>query len=203
MTERGQTFTLEAFVAAILLLTTVAFALQVVSISSNTASAADMEMRNHQVGLATGVLDQSASNGSLKSTLLYWNEGTERFYDTDGDDSYYVSRSPPTAFGASLANMFDGRQVRYNVDLHFPTQTGDWERQRLVESGTPTDDGVRVVKTVTLYDDTRLVDENEDQRTTTLKDVEADADSAFYAPDVRPAGPVYTVVRVEVILWET
>jgi hypothetical protein len=203
MTERAQTFTLEAFVAAILLLSTVAFALQVVSISSNTASTGDLETRNHHVGLASGVLDQGAANGSLRTTLLFWDESTEQFYGADETDGYYISRSPPTAFGASLARMFDDRQVRYNVDLYFATTTGDRGHQRLVESGTPTDDGVRVVETVTLYDRTRLVDTNETARATTLGDVEADANSTFYAPDVRPDGPVYNVVRVEVVLWET
>lgn len=203
MTDRGQTFTLEAFVAAILLLATVAFAMQVVSISSNTASAADMETRNQHAGLAEGVLDEGAANGSLQTTLLYWDETTERFYDADGTDSYYVSRSPPTTWGDSLRAMFDDRQVRYGVSLYFPTESGGRGVQRLVDSGTPSDNAVRVVATVTLYDDTRLVAANETKRSVTLGDVADDANSDFYAPDAQPNSSVYTVVRVEVVLWQT
>lgn len=203
MTERGQTFTLEAFVAAVLLLTTIAFALQAVSISANTASAADSELRNQHAGLAVGVLDQGATNGSLRTTLLYWNESDERFYDTNGNESYYIVRSPPTAFGGALASMFDDREVRYNVDLYFPTASGERGQQRLVESGTAADDAVRLVETVTLYDHTALVDENETARSVTLGDVAADTNSTFYAPDARPNSPIYNVVRVEVVLWET
>lgn len=203
MTERGQTFTLEAFVAAVLLLTTIAFALQAVSISSNTASAADSELRNQHAGLAVGVLDQGATNGSLRTTLLYWNESDERFYGTDGDGGYYIVRGPPTAFGGALGSMFDDREVRYNVDLSFATASGERGQQRLVESGTADDDAVRLVETVTLYDHTALVDENETARSVTLADVANDTNSTFYAPDARPNSPIYTVVRVEVVLWET
>lgn len=199
MSDRAQTFTLEAFVAAVLLLTTVAFALQAVSVSSNTASAAGAELRGQQAGLAVGVLDQGAENGTLQATLLYWNETEGRFYDA-GEDGHYVARDPPTTFGSALSQVVDGRQVRYNVDLYFENASGEPDHQRLVESGTPDDDAVRVVETVTLYDDTRLVDANETARPQTLGNLTGN--STFYAPD-RSAGPVYTVVRVEVVLWET
>lgn len=202
MTDRGQTFTLEAFVAAVLLLATVAFALQAASISSNTASAANAELGNQRAGLADGVLAQSAANGTLRTTLLYWDETDEEFYGAS-DDGYYIAQSPPTSFGSALDAMFEERGIRYNVDLYYPTATGSRERQRLVESGTPGGDAVRVVETVTLYDDTNLVYANETQRNVTLADVEADANATFYAPDAVTGGPTYNVIRVEVVLWET
>lgn len=202
MTDRGQTFTLEAFVAAILLLSTVAFALQVVSISSNTASAADAEIRSQHAGLAVGVLDQGAANGSLRRTTLYWDEVDERFYGAS-DDGYYIGRAPPTAFGGALGAMFRGRQVRYNVDLYYRTAAGERARQRLVESGTADDDAVRVTETVTLYDGTKLVDANENERSLTLNEVAGNTSKTFYAPDARPDSRIYNVVRVEVVLWET
>lgn len=203
MPDRGQTFTLEAFVAAILLLATIAFALHVVTLSSNTASAGDTELRNQHAGLARGVLDQGTANGSLRTTLLYWDESKEQFYDADGDDAYYIARAPNTTFGASLGAMFDDRQVRYNVNLYFQNETGARGHQRLIESGTPSDDAVRIVETVTLYNHTRLVDENETQRSVTLADVDENESRNFYAPDARPDSRVYNVIRVEVVLWRT
>lgn len=203
MDDRGQTFTLEAFVASILLLATIAFALQTVAVSSNTASSASAEFKNQQAGIATGVLDRAVENGSLRRTLLYWDEENERFHDAN-EDGFYVSRSPPTTFGDSLREPFQDRQVRYNVDLYFSFgENATRGHQRLVESGTPGDDAIRVVETVTLYDDTRLVAENGTRRTTTLADVEADDSASFYAPDGEPSGTLYNVVRVEVVLWKT
>lgn len=199
---RGQTFTLEAFVASILLLATVAFALQTVAVSSNTASSASAEFRNQQAGLATGVLDRAVENGSLQRTLLYWDEDDERFHNAS--DDFYVSRSPPTAFGTTLGESFGDRQVRYNVDLYFaPGENATRGHQRLVESGSPGDDAIRVVETVTLYDDTRLVAANGTRRTTTLGDVDAEGNATFYAPDAAGNRTLYNVVRVEVVLWKT
>lgn len=200
MSERGQTFTLEAFVAAILLVTSVAFALQAVAISSNTASAGEAELKNQHADLAEGVLDEAVTNGSLRTTVLYWNETAEQFHYADGD-GHYVSQLPPTpngtAFGDAMERTFGDRQVRYNVDLHYRNSTGDRQTQRLIESGTPNDEAVRVVETVTLYDNTTLVDESENPTTTSLSDVEG----TFYAPNVDDESPLYNVIRVEVVLW--
>ncbi len=200
MSDRGQTFTLEAFVAAILLVATVGFALQAVAVSSNTASAGETELKSQHGGLAEGILNEAASNGSLRTTVLYWNESTEAFYNADSD-GYYTSQLPPTpdgtAFGDALERTFGDRQVRYNVNLHYQDSAGDRQTQKLIESGTPNDDAVRVVETVTLYDDTVLVDENEDPTETSL----ADAEESFYAPNVSEEGPLYNVIRVEVVLW--
>ncbi len=202
MSDRGQTFTLEAFVAAILLVATVAFALQAVTITSNTASVGDTEIRNQHAGLAEGVLDEAVADGSLRTTLLYWSESSVQFHNA-GEDGHYDSRIPPTpegtAFGDSLERTFGDRQVRYNVDLYYRNAAGERELQRLVESGTPSDDAVRVVETVTLYDDSSLVDESGTPRETTLADVE----EQFYAPNVDEESPLYNVVRVEVVLWKS
>lgn len=203
MPDRGQTFTLEAFVSAILLLATLGFALHIVSISSNSASVGDTELRNQHAGLASGVLDKGVANGSLRRTLLYWDEHGERFYDADNTDGFYISRGPPTTFGGSLQPIADDRQVRYNIRLFYQSESGERASRTLVESGTPSDDAVRVVETVTLYDDTRLVDENESYRTVTVTDIEANATADFYAPDARPNSSLYNVIRVEVVLWQT
>lgn len=206
--ERAQTFTLEAFVAAILLLAAVAFGLQVVSISSNTASPADSELGNQNAGLARGVLDAAVANGTLDRSLRYWNQTNESFHRADerpGDGGHYVARLPQhpdaPAFGRALDSPFASRQVRYNVDLYYENASGNGSvgHQPLVESGTPGDGAVRVVETVTLYDDDRLLAENGSRENVTLGEV---SDEQFYAPDASPDGPLYNVIRVEVVLWK-
>lgn len=206
MTDRAQTFTLEALIGAILLLAAVAFALQAVSISSNTASIADTELRGQQVGLAEGVLERNAENGNLTTALLYWNESERRFLDSDVDEGYYVSPSENTTFGndtslgKSLEAVLDDPQIRYNINLYYQRDGGGRERQRLVESGTPSNDAVRIAETVTLTNETRLVDRNETARAdATLGEVED-----FYAPNVNEDsdGKLYNVIRVEVVLWQ-
>lgn len=197
MSARAQAFSLEAFVASILLVVALAFALQAVAISSNTASAGDAELRGQHAGMARGVLDGAAENGNLETTLVYWNESGERFHGADGEGSY-VSRSPNTTFGRALQETLDDQQLRYNVDLYYRDADGQQASRRLVEYGTPSHDAVRVSETVTLYDETTLVAENESRRANaTLETVEGD----FYAPDAADDSPLYNVVHVEVVVW--
>lgn len=209
MRGRGQTFTLEAFVAAILLLATVAFALQVVSISANTASPGDSELRNQQAGVARGILDEAVSSDNLSRTLRYWDQNASAFHGADVDPTdggYYISRLPQhdaaPGFGRALGEPFDDRQVRYNVDLYYATPDGGRGHQRLVNSGTPSDGAIRVVETVTLYDDTRLLDANNSAENATVQEVAVDSNRTFYAPDAQPDDPLYNVIRVEVVLWK-
>ncbi|MGM0606744.1 MAG: DUF7288 family protein [Halobacteriota archaeon] len=198
--DRGQTFTLEAFVAAILLVSTVAFALQAVTITSNTASVSDTELRGQNVGLVEGVLDRSVENGDLEETLLYWNETEDRFRGADEEEGFYISTAPNTTFGESLNDVFDGTNVQYNINLYYRDESDERQTQRLVEFGTPSDDAVRVVETVTLYNETALVDTDETVReNATLESV----GDGFYAPDAATDSSLYNVIRVEVILWRT
>lgn len=205
MADRAQTFTLEALIGAILLLAAVAFALQAVSISSNTASIADSELRGQQVGLAEGVLERNAANGNLTAAVLYWNESGQRFIDSPVEEGYYVSPNNNTTFGgntslgSSLEAILDDPQIQYNVNLHYRGADGGQQSRILVTSGTPSTDAVRVTETVTLTDETRLVDRNEQPRhNVTLASV---ADE-FYAPNVAPDRNLYNVIRVEVVLWQ-
>lgn len=199
MSQRAQAFTLEAFVASVLLVATMTFALQAVAVDANTAGSAGAELRGQHAGVAEGVVDGGVENGSLQSTLLYWDESSERFLDAD-EAGFYLSRSPDTAFGRNLVALFDDQRIRYNIDLHYRGTDGERETQRLVEYGTPSQDAVRVTETVTLYDDTTLVTRNESRRANaTLESVETE----FYAPDASADSPLYNVIRVEVVLWRT
>lgn len=197
--------------AAILLLATVAFGLQVVSISSNTASPADAELGDQNAGLASGVLDAAVANDTLDRSLRYWNQTNGSFHRADErpeDGGHYIARLPQhaeaPAFGPALDRPFAGRQVRYNVDLYYENASGNGSvgHQPLVESGTPGDGAVRVVETVTLYDHDRLLAENGSRENATLGAVADDPEVTFYAPDASPDGPLYNVIRIEVVLWK-
>lgn len=204
MEQRGQTFTLEALIGAILLLAAVAFALQAVSISSNTASIADTELRGQQAGLAEGVVDRHADEGTLTAVILYWNESAQQFHMADERSGYYISPDANTtfgntSFGASLEGMLADSQIKYNIKLVYRGVNGSQETQQLVEAGTPSENAVRITETVTLTDDSMLVDPDENPReNATLGEIGEE----FYAPNVDPDRDLYNVVRIEVVLWE-
>ncbi len=202
MTDRGQAFTLEAVLAAVVLLATVAFVLHVAGVTGNTPSTADAGIEDQNRGLADGALDSAVSNESLRPTLLFWNESEEAFHETDEEAEYYVSRSPPTEFGEVLDRTFDGFSVKYNVDVYYAGNESEVERQRLIHHGTPTDDAVRATTTVTLHDDDPLYDANETARNVTVSDLSTDneTEGEFYASKAGD-GSVYNVLRVEVVVW--
>lgn len=194
MTARGQAFTLEALVAAIVLVASLVFALGIAGVTPLSASTASEQVENQLQGTADGVLDGAEANGTLRPTLLYWNGTGGRFHGASED--HYVSRGPPTAFGETLRRTFGDRNVAYNVDVHYVNETGERRTQRLVVHGTPSDDAVRATTLVTLYDDDRLLGADGEPTNVTLAN-----SSEFYAPDAAPDSPVYNVVVVEVVVW--
>lgn len=194
MTGRGQAFTLEAFVAALLLIGSVAFALQVTSVTANTASTSSERAEQRLTGLAGGVLDSAVANESLRPTLLYWDETNAEFWNAE--ESYYVATPPPTRFGRLLDRTMADRGVPVNVNVAYVASNGTVHEQRLVHYGAPSNGAVRVTTTVTLYDDDRLYTASGTESNVTLANA-----SAFYAPDAAPNSSVYNVVRVEVVAW--
>lgn len=198
MDDRGQAFTLEAVVAALLIVSAVAFSLQIMAITSNTASVGDTELRDQHAGIAQGLLDGAADRGTLKNTLLSWNEKQERFHNATDEDGFYLAEPPDTTFGEDLEEHLASQGLRYNIDLVYLDKAGERQTHQLVEYGTPSADAVRVTQTVTLYEDSHLVHKNgtahEDASLQTVNDT-------FYAPNIDEESTVYTVIRVEVTVW--
>lgn len=195
--ERAQAHTLEGVAAAMVVLASVLFALQVTAVTPLTASTASQHIENQQAAQAAGVLAAAAADGSLSRTLRYWNATGGNFHDVDYDGRY-VGGGPPTPFGHDLNRTFRDRGIAFNVNVYYLTGAGR-ERRRLVYLGQPSDHAAVARRSVTLTDDQVLYDSALEPTSTTLAD--ANADSAFYAPDASPDSGLYNVVVVEVVAW--
>jgi hypothetical protein len=190
--ERGQAHTLEAFVAALLLVGSVVFVLQVAATTTLTASTSSQHVENQQVQVARGLLDGAVENGSLREALLRWNDSTGTFVDA-GDRGYYVRAGQSNdTFGAMLDRTASDRGIAANVDVLYLSAGGDLRSRRMVHVGTPSDHATSVGRLITLYDDDEL-----DDGPTTLND-----SSSYFVPDTAE-GSVHGVVRVEVTVWRT
>ena len=97
--ERGQAHVLEGIVAAMLILTSVIFALQVTAVTPLTASTANQHLQTQGSGTAAGLLAAADQRGTLRDTILYWNETGGRFHDS-GDSAQYADVIP-TEFACS------------------------------------------------------------------------------------------------------
>jgi hypothetical protein len=189
--ERAQAHTLEAFTAALLLVGSVVFALQVTAVTPLTASTSSQHIENQQVQVARGVLDSAAENGSLRAALLDWNDTAGAFVNAS-EEGYYVREGQANnTFGAMFGRVFLERGIAANVNVRYLTADGDLRSRRMVYLGSPSDHAASVSRSVTLYDDDEL-----DGGQTTLND-----STSYFVPG-RGEGDVYSVVRVEVIVWQ-
>lgn len=195
--DRGQAHTVEAVSAAIVLLASVVFALQVTAVTPLTASTASQHIENQQAGVGGGVLDEAAETGSLKRTLLYWNEHKGEFHGASSREGIYTLGGPPTEFGERLNETFLDRGIAFDLVVTYSLNDQVAE-QSLVDLGKPSDNAVSVERTVALYDSDNTYDADETRNTS----VELGNSKTFYTGDDQsPHSPVYNVVRVELTLW--
>ena len=206
---RGQAHTLEAFVAAILLVAGLTFALQATAVTPLSASTSNQHIENQQRATATDLLETSAANGDLREAVLYWDPGNESkdsgFAGTREDLTYHTGGGPPNAFGEALDRAFLESRIAFNV--HVTYHVGDhaygekpFRSQRMVYMGSPSDNAVTATRTVTVSNDTTLTAPGfEDRR---LSDVEPDppVTDGFYAPGVGD-GPTYNYLEVRIVVW--
>ncbi|MFD1587295.1 hypothetical protein ACFR9U_09885 [Halorientalis brevis] len=190
---RAQVHTLEAIVGALLLLTSVVFALQMTAVTPLSASTSSQHIENQQQASVEGVLASAAESGALRRAVLYWNETGERFQNTSSE-TFYTIKAPPNEFGRTLERQFGDRGVAYNVRVYYRTASGNVGEQLMVNQGEPSDNAVMSARTVVLTDDARLYNESGERPGTSVED-------SYMSNDVAKNSPVHTVVRVEVIVW--
>ncbi len=199
--DRGQAHTLEAFVAAILLVAGLTFALQATAVTPLSASTSNQHIENQHRAVATDLLETSAVNGDLREAVLYWDPENETFAGTPEGSAFYTQGGPPTAFGDALNRTFIESRIAVNVYVRYHLD-GSQASDRMVFMGTPSDNAVTASRTISVSDDTNLTAPGSEN--VTLSDVdpaEADeGDPRFYAPDAAD-GPTYNELEVRIVAW--
>ena len=191
-TDRGQAHTVEAFVAALLLLSGLLFAMQATAVTPLSASTSNQHIENQQRALADGLLSTAADDGSLRATVLYWNATRGAFQDS-GEAGYYRRAGAQTAFLASLDETLAERRIAYNVRVrYFDADRTGVTTDPLVSLGQPSNNAVTASRTITLTNESRLTgDCAGDCRLET---------EPFYAPSVDD-GQLYNRVEVRITTW--
>jgi hypothetical protein len=193
--DRGQAHTLEAFVAATVLLASVTFALQVTAVTPLTASTSSQHIENQQAAVAQGLLDAAAENGSLERTLLLTNISAR-------DDQNYVDGGPPTVFGAMLNSTFTERGIAFNVNLYTVQDNQEGKalnRVGLVHMGQPSDHAASTSRLVTLMDSDVVHEPQAGTAVPTGTTIENA--SSFYVDERFDDDPAWAIVKVEVVVW--
>lgn len=192
----AQAHTLEAAVAALLLLTSVGIALQMTAVTPLSASTSSQHLENQLEKTSKGVLASSAETGGLKQAVLYWNTTGGTFYNTTAEE-YYTEGPPQTiSFGQALNRTLDSRNVAYNVNIIYQNN-GTQNEQRMIYNGEPSEHAVRASHSVTIVDSDRLRNPDGSPSSTGVS-----AASSFYLDDsTSSTAGVYNQMRVEVIAW--
>ena len=192
--DRGQAHTLEAFMAALIVVSGVLFALGATAVTPLSASTSNQHIQNQQLVAANDLLAASAANGTLRESAVYWN-ATANGFEGATDGGYYTAGGPPTPFGAALNETFRDERIAFNVYVGY--WDGASPRQRpMVYMGSPSDNAVTASRTVTLFNDTALTAPGETRNVSV-----ASAAGDFYAPDVAPGNELFNVVEVRIVLW--
>lgn len=196
-TNRGQAYTLEGFIGAMVVLMAVLFALQSAVITPSTGGLADRSVQAQiqqetQDALVVAATAEEDEAGNLSYMVRHW-DGEGDFEGAD-DSTYDTDSSDWNEFklGAILQQRF-GEGWSYNVELH--PQNGDGKTHELVYQGNPSSSAVTASYTVTLYDDQNVTgDEGSDE---TLSGIDEQTIDEIDDSD----GPIYNVVEVRVIVW--
>lgn len=193
--RRGQVFTLEAFVAAMIVLSSVAFALSVTAATPLSASTSNQYVETQQAALGGGLLGSAQATDVIRPTLLGWDDDAGWFHGASAR-GHHTTCAFDTAFGDLLETSIEDHGMACNVRVSYITETGEVRHERLVFLGEPSENAVRVRTSAVLFDDDVLLDATESPTTTQLADAQT-----YYAPDAAPTDRLYNVVLVEVVVW--
>ena len=193
---RGQAFTLEGVIGAMILLTAVLFALNSAVLLPSTGETGNQAQIEQE---AKDVMQVAADKEELSKIA--------RCYDTDQDewfDESGTATAPPddTKLYTLLNETFSERDRSYNIEIKY-NSTDDAER--VVYNGASTRDGVTVTRTVALYEDDRLLREDGGDNSCVDEEEELnelDGDGSEY-PVTREADDddyIYNVVEVRLTI---
>lgn len=204
---RGVQWTLEAFLAVLLLLSALVVVASVLPIGTQQAEAEIAGTQLQQAG--DDVLRLAEAEGNLTAALLYWNTTSGTFVDTTTDvagESHYVTfdGNGDHPLAALLAGTLGERAVAYNVYIEHETRgaTGAvTERRPVVYQGPPGGDSATASATVLLFEDDVPHASAGDCTLAELDNESACGSEAFYAPNVDPTSNRYNAVQIQIELW--
>lgn len=219
--DRGQAYTLEGFVGAIVLLTAVLLIVQSVVVAPTAGGDVDRSVRAQLQAETKDALVVADAEGELSHLIRYWDPEGGGYYNRNVDENAsgqytgdrFANRSAmngtaaehhPFGFGELLEERFTQGARSYNVELVYQNRSGDGvetESFYLVYQGSPDSGGVSASHTVTLVDDQELTAPG---TTETLREAENRSDTGgrpYPIPNVAEDERLYNVVEVRLVVW--
>lgn len=196
--DRGQIHTLEAFIAALLVVGALLFASQATAVTPLSASTSNQHIENQQQTMGEDLLTLAAANGSLQDALTYFNTTVEDplFVDSHPEFGYYTGPPPDQhPLHEQLDDAFRGGVYAYNIELRYVDESGEMDERQFIHMGTPSDNAVIATTTVTLFDEDSISYDGSSPETI------GEAEEQFWAPNVDSESEIYNVVEVRLTIW--
>lgn len=197
-TDRGQAYTLEGFIGAMVVLMAVLFALQSVVIMPTTGGLSDRSVQAQLQQETQDALVVATHDDNLSSVVRNWNATGEFENATQppapGERTATYSTEQfanESELGRLLEQRFAEAGWTYNVELH--PDRGD--TRTLVYQGSPPSSALSASYTVTLYDDQPVTSPSVD------KELHETNSTERMIPRRDGETPLYNVVEVRVIVW--
>ena len=199
-------WTLEAFLAVLLLLAALVVVASVLPLGTQQAEAELAQTQLQQAG--DDVLDLAAAQGNLTAAVLYWNTSAGAFVDAEANltgDPHYVTFDG--AGGHPLATLLNDtlgeRPVAYNIHIEYEVEANVTERRPVVYQGPPGGDSVTASTTVLLQADDVPQASPGNCTLAELDNSSACGSEVFYAPDATgvTAASRHTIVQIQIELW--
>jgi hypothetical protein len=200
--DRGQAHTLEAFTAALLLVTGLIFATQATAVTPLSASTSNQHVENQAEIAAGDLLTTTEASGNLTAALLYYDE--DGFVNASEEGTYGGVPPESHPLHGPLSEAFGDRQIAFNIDVYYPEGGGISEPTEMVDMGVPSDNAATASTRVALYEDDRLFgpdDDPSDERYSGPRLSEG-SEHDYFAEPVGGSDTLYTVVEVRITAWQ-
>ncbi|WP_324662765.1 DUF7288 family protein [Haloarcula sediminis] len=190
--DRGQAYTLEGVLAAILVVTATVYGLGAIDTRAwEDETRSETRQLKYQ---ASDVLSIAGESGALRDAVMCYREGRP----IDGNQDRTLAE-----FEQILNLTFDSQAQQYALNFSYWNTTNQRETQLVSDRSQSSNDqppasAVAASTTVTITDNTsrRIGDECNPIPLTVKQDGE------FYiSKDVDPSGPLYNVVEVRLVVW--
>lgn len=204
--ERGQMYTLEGVIGALVVISAVVFAMQSAVLTPGSGGGLGPDERVELRQQANDVLAIAADNDTfdLSRQVRYWSQSKRTFFGGLNPQLGYGDRQPPGALGVILNETFDTRARDYNIVIRYRSanRSNETLSTPVVYSGRPGDDAVVATQTVTLYDNQTLTAPGTGNVELWQYDQDpTDSDDGFYPIPDAMDGPIYNVVEVRLVVW--
>ncbi|WP_096392994.1 hypothetical protein [Halorubrum trapanicum] len=194
--DRGQAHTLEAFTAALLLVTGLIFATQATAVTPLSASTSNQHVENQAGIAAQDLLSTTDASGDLEAALLYYDNGS--FVGAANGEGYAGMPPESHPLHDPLTEAFGDRQIAFDIDVYYPedggNETGDVS---MVDMGSPTDNAATASVRVALYGDDRFGADDQHVLST-----DGPGRGYFADPADGDGEVLYTVVEVRITAWQ-